>query len=239
MRKCAPDLLAPQLGVTHLGKENDCIVIATQFVIPAPRVTLEAIEHRIFFRQQLAVRPEEFDRQLNQFRRTRASGAKTDFPLRAIVQKHFAVGRLKPGLQRGLTASAPCQRCQRELDMLASPERIGGEVRTRTKVSAQIAAANSHTVAVLALRICDTKFGEHRLSTEVLNMKTLFDSELASLDPASREVYLLRLSCAPRSMTWSPLFLILDATSSKRNGVQARDSSVIRRNFWRKGCAVH
>src|SRR5439155_15948499 len=109
-----------------------------------------------------------------------AAGPEADFPARPVLQVHFAVSRLKTVAQGGLAAALAFEITQREFDVLAGTQGIGGKIGTGAKVVPRLLTANGDAVAVLVLRIGNFEFGEDEVVADVHDVETLIAAELAS-----------------------------------------------------------
>src|SRR5207302_705704 len=101
-------------------------------------------------------------------------------PLRAIVNEDLAEGRLIAGLEGGFAAALGFEPAERELDVLAGAQVVGGEVAAGAEVGAQLATADEDAIRALRLRIGDLEFGKDRMVAEVLELERLLAAELAS-----------------------------------------------------------
>src|SRR5205807_545817 len=81
------------------------------------------------------------------------------------------------GLAASLLAFQPGQR---EFNVLAGAQRVGGEVGAAAMVVARLQSANAHTVRPARLRVGDGELREERLLAEVAKTVFLFAPELAA-----------------------------------------------------------
>ena len=67
---------------------------------------------------------------------------------------------------------------ERELDVLAGAERVGGEVRAGAGIVAEGQAANGDAIGIPALRIGDLELGKSGMIAEIAQAKLLLAAEL-------------------------------------------------------------
>ena len=148
--------------------------------------------------QERTIGAEEPGGQAGQLNRAVAARPKAHFAAGAVLQENLAIRRLKARLQGGLAAPSAFDTGKRELDVFAGAQGVGGEVGAGTKVVGQAGAADSHTIARLALGIDDFEFREDGMLAEVLDGKILIAAELAAqLDLPVLQRHVLRF-CQPR-----------------------------------------
>ena len=70
--------------------------------------------------------------------------------------------------------------CQRELDVLAGAQLVGGVIGTGAVVIARIQPAYRHAVGAARFRVAHLEFGEKRFGTQVLQRELLLAPELAA-----------------------------------------------------------
>src|SRR5262245_44531029 len=93
------------------------------------------------------------------------------------------MGWLVAAFEGRLAAALAFEPAQREFDVLAGPEGVGGEIAAGAKVVAQVLAADQDLVGALALGIADLELGEDLVLAEVLEAELLVAAELpAQLD---------------------------------------------------------
>lgn len=94
------------------------------------------------------------------------------------MQINFAVRRVEAAPECRATAAPGFDAGEREFDVLASAQIVGGEVRAGAEVFAGAAPADRDAVVSAALRIGDGELGEYGLGAEVFNYKGLIPAEL-------------------------------------------------------------
>ena len=112
-----------------------------------------------------------------------AAQTEADTPLSAIVEKEFAERSREAACERGLAPRPGADLRQREFDVLAGAEMVGGKVGTRAVVVAGKCTANRHPVAAATFRVEHREFGEHRIVAEVLQAELLLAAELPAQRP--------------------------------------------------------
>ena len=96
------------------------------------------------------------------------------------MQIDLAERRLEGSRQRLAVLRVPPETGERELDVLARPQRVRGEVRARAEVVPGLAAADRDPIDVPALGVGDLELGEDRMTAAVLQEEPLLAAELAA-----------------------------------------------------------
>ena len=115
------------------------------------------------------------------------TGPEEHVGLSGVVQEDFTVGRQATTRQRRHVAMPRGQLGQREFDVLAGTQVVGGEVWAGAQVVAAGRAADGHAIVPAAVGVADAEFGKHRrlflapfCMPQVLQLEALLAPELAA-----------------------------------------------------------
>jgi hypothetical protein len=169
-------------AVTDLGDELPDVIVDFQLVAAPLRGLQQSVQPALSVAGQ---RPacsdiEQRLRARHQGRRAIGASAKAHPAHAGVVKPDFAVRRHEPTCQRGLAAALALQPGERELDVLAGAQVIGGEIRTGAEILSQCAAADRHAIARAAVGVMHPEVGEHRFAAEILEVETLLAAKLAA-----------------------------------------------------------
>ncbi len=169
-------------GVAHLGNEGPDIVAHPQFVAGClRRLGQHADVVQAVPRQRPAGRRIEAQPCLLQhLRRASGAGVQTQLTGAQVVQSDLAVRWRMATRQRRLAAAARLQPRQREFDVLAGTQVVGGVVPAGALVVPGRQTADGDEVMRAAVGVVDAERGEHRLRAKVAQGKGLFAPELAA-----------------------------------------------------------
>jgi hypothetical protein len=95
-----------------------------------------------------------------------------------VAQVHLAERRRPAARQCARGAGPAFEPRQGELDVFASAEGVGGEIRTRTEVLPGRTPADRHAVGGAALGVGDLELGEQRIRAKIPESEPLFTPEL-------------------------------------------------------------
>ena len=143
------DALPAALGVAHLGDEGEHVVVAAQLVIVAVGLGEERLEAAERLRQQRAVGVEVVAPPAGPARRgsrCRAGNAPRG-ARRSADRPRCRAAESRPQSRRA--AALAFQAGERELDVLAGAQRVGGEIRTGAVVVARLHAADVDAIGAL------------------------------------------------------------------------------------------
>ena len=110
--------------------------------------------------------------------RASAAGVEPHTARPGVVEPNLAVFRCMAGGQRRLATAAPGQAGEREFDVLAGAQVVGGVVQASAAVVTCCAAPDDHAVARAAGRVVDPEFREHWRDAQVVEPEVLLAAEL-------------------------------------------------------------
>jgi hypothetical protein len=169
-------------GVAHLDNEGPDIVAHSQLVAGGPRrLGQRADVVQAGPRQRPTGRRIEAQPCLLQ-KLGRAGGAEVQaqLPCAQVVEPDLAVRRRETAGQRRLATAARLQPRQRELDVLAGTQVVGGVVPAGALIAARLEATGRDEVVRAAVGVVDAEDREHRLGAKIAQGKGLLAPELAA-----------------------------------------------------------
>ena len=155
-RKSLGESLGAKGGVADFGEVLANVVAAADFMLGGGGVGQELLKRvdRIGQKQSFIVEV------LADFAHERhwdvAAGPKANLALAAVMEEKFAIGRLEVLFERAF-AMAATELGEREFEVLARSQRIGGEIAAGTEIVAEAGAANDEMIRRLARRVDDLK----------------------------------------------------------------------------------